>query len=59
MAETIAPERPVAASAAGAVTPLLAVRDLKKHFPIKSGLLGRSTSAVKAVDGISFDVMPP
>jgi len=58
VAETIAPERPVAAPAAGAVTPLLAVRDLKKHFPIKSGLLGRSTSAVKAVDGISFDVMP-
>jgi oligopeptide/dipeptide ABC transporter ATP-binding protein len=34
------------------------VRDLKKHFPIKSGLLGRTTSSVKAVDGISFDVMP-
>ncbi len=57
MAEIIAPERPPAASA-GTVAPLLAVRDLKKHFPIKSGLLGRTTSSVKAVDGISFDVMP-
>jgi oligopeptide/dipeptide ABC transporter ATP-binding protein len=57
VAEIIAPERPPAASA-GTVAPLLAVRDLKKHFPIKSGLLGRTTSSVKAVDGISFDVMP-
>ena len=57
MAEIIAPERPPAASA-GTIAPLLAVRDLKKHFPIKSGLLGRTTSSVKAVDGISFDVMP-
>jgi ABC-type glutathione transport system ATPase component len=57
VAEIIAPERPPAASA-GTIAPLLAVRDLKKHFPIKSGLLGRTTSSVKAVDGISFDVMP-
>jgi oligopeptide/dipeptide ABC transporter ATP-binding protein len=36
--------------------PLLEVRDLKKHFPVKgSGLLGRAGS-VKAVDGISFTV---
>jgi oligopeptide/dipeptide ABC transporter ATP-binding protein len=36
--------------------PLLEVRDLKKHFPVKGmGLLSRQGS-VKAVDGISFSV---
>ena len=38
-------------------TPLLSVVDLKKHFPIKSGLFGREKGTVKAVDGVSFDVM--
>ena len=38
-------------------TPLIEVRDLKKHFPIKQGLLQRQVGAVKAVDGVSFDVM--
>ncbi len=34
---------------------LLAVHDLRKHFPIKRGVfLQRSIGAVKAVDGISF-----
>ena len=36
--------------------PILEVRDLKMHFPIHSGLLKRRTGAVRAVDGISFDV---
>ncbi len=36
--------------------PLLEVRNLTKHFPIRSGLLQRVTGAVKAVDGVSFDV---
>ncbi|MEV7571432.1 peptide ABC transporter ATP-binding protein, partial [Streptomyces tanashiensis] len=27
-----------------------------KHFPIKKGLLQRQTGAVKAVDGIDFEV---
>ncbi|MXR20752.1 ABC transporter ATP-binding protein [Halobacterium bonnevillei] len=36
--------------------PLLAVRDLKKHYPVRSGLLRRVTGQVKAVDGISFEV---
>jgi oligopeptide/dipeptide ABC transporter ATP-binding protein len=39
-------------------SPLLSVRDLVKHFPIKKGLLGKTTGAVRAVDGVSFDVMP-
>ncbi len=38
--------------------PLLKIRNLKKHFPIKKGILNRSVGAVKAVDGISFDVYP-
>ena len=38
-------------------SPLIEVRDLVKHFPIKSGIvLQRQVGAVRAVDGISFDV---
>ncbi len=38
-------------------TPLLEVRDLKKYFPITQGILfQRQIGAVKAVDGVSFDV---
>ena len=36
---------------------LVEVRDLKMHFPIYAGLLRRRVGEVKAVDGISFDVM--
>lgn len=36
--------------------PLLQVRGLTKHFPIRSGLLQRVTGAVKAVDDVSFDI---
>ena len=35
-------------------TPLLEVRNLKKHFPIKKGFLGKLVGTVKAVDGVSF-----
>ena len=35
---------------------LLEVRDLKKHFPVYRGALRRRIGAVKAVDGISFDI---
>jgi len=35
---------------------LLEVRDLKKHFPIKSGILKRVVGQVYAVDGVSFSV---
>ena len=38
--------------------PLVSVRDLKMHFPIHSGFFKRRTGEVRAVDGISFDVMP-
>ncbi len=36
--------------------PLLEVVGLQKHFPIKSGLLGRTNAVVRAVDGITFNV---
>ena len=35
---------------------LVRVQNLKKHFPINGGMLGRQIGAVKAVDGISFDI---
>ena len=36
--------------------PLLSVENLKKHFPLGGGLFGRKQGAVRAVDGVSFDV---
>jgi len=36
--------------------PLLSVRDLEKHFPVRRGTFGRATEHVKAVDGVSFDL---
>ena len=38
--------------------PTLSVSGLKKHFPLKGGLFGRSTATVRAVDGVTFDVAP-
>jgi peptide/nickel transport system ATP-binding protein/oligopeptide transport system ATP-binding protein len=37
-------------------TPLLEVEDLRKHFPVRAGLLRRQVAAVKAVDGVGFTV---
>lgn len=36
--------------------PILAIRDLKMHFPVKGGVFSRQVAAVKAVDGVSLDV---
>ena len=38
--------------------PLLSVRGLRKHFPIRKGLFGRVAGHVRAVDGVSFDLFP-
>ena len=37
---------------------LLSVRGLKKHFPIRGGILRREVGSVKAVDGVDFDIRP-
>jgi len=37
-------------------TPFLEVRDLKKYFPVRGGLLRRVSNVVKAVDGVSFSI---
>jgi len=36
--------------------PLVVVKDLVKHFPIKGGLLMRTVGLVRAVDGVSFEI---
>jgi oligopeptide/dipeptide ABC transporter ATP-binding protein len=36
--------------------PLLEVRGLVKHFPIRSGILGRTSGHLRAVDGVSLEV---
>ena len=38
------------------MTPLLRVENLVKHFPVRKGLFGRADGAVRAVDGVSFDL---
>ncbi|MEV6653259.1 dipeptide ABC transporter ATP-binding protein [Streptomyces sp. NPDC051219] len=42
----------------GSPEPLLKVSGLVKHFPITKGVLRRQVGAVKAVDGLDFDVRP-
>ena len=36
--------------------PLLSVKDLKVHFPVRKGILLRVVDHVRAVDGISFNI---
>ena len=40
----------------GATTPVVAVEDLKKHFPVRKGLLRRTVGHVYAVDGVTFSI---
>ncbi|WP_041656126.1 dipeptide ABC transporter ATP-binding protein [Azoarcus sp. KH32C] len=44
--------------AASGSRPVLDVRQLKVHFPVRKGLLKREVASIKAVDGISLQVMP-
>jgi oligopeptide/dipeptide ABC transporter ATP-binding protein len=39
-------------------TPLVELRDVVKHFPIRGGIFLRQTASVKAVDGVSLRIMP-
>lgn len=56
--------RPAAGTAASAAedeagpAPLMRIRDLTKHFPIRSGAFRRATGMVHAVDGVSLDIRP-
>jgi oligopeptide transport system ATP-binding protein len=36
--------------------PLVAIKNLTKHFPVETGVFASSRSAVKAVDSISFEI---
>ncbi|HEX6387324.1 MAG TPA: ABC transporter ATP-binding protein [Anaerolineae bacterium] len=58
---TVPSETETAARANGQDTPprgevLVSVRNLKKYFPVRRGVLRRQVGAVQAVDGISFDI---
>ena len=44
--------------AESAITPVLKVEGLVKHFPIHGGLLSRVVELVRAVDGVSFELAP-
>ena len=36
--------------------PLIRTVDLKQHFPIRKGLLGRTGDVVRAIDGVSLEI---
>ena len=38
-------------------TPLIQVKEMKKYYPIKGGIITHTTGYVKAVDGVSFSIM--
>jgi oligopeptide/dipeptide ABC transporter ATP-binding protein len=40
------------------IAPLLSVKGLVKHFPVKKGLLQQTVGHVRAVDNVSFDIAP-
>ena len=37
--------------------PLMSVQNLKKHFPVKGGIVNRQVGSVQAVDDVSFEVL--
>jgi peptide/nickel transport system ATP-binding protein/oligopeptide transport system ATP-binding protein len=51
-----APRASRAPAPAGGEAPLVEVRDLVKHFPIRGGILQRTIGVVQAVDGVNFEV---
>ena len=60
--ETLVPAPAVAHEAqpaiADATPPILRVRDLVTRFPVRTGLFGRVTGRVHAVERVSFDLRP-
>jgi oligopeptide transport system ATP-binding protein len=58
-AADVALDKPAARGAAGGQAPVLSVRNLVKHFPIRSrGLTRRKIGDVHAVCDVSFDIYP-
>jgi peptide/nickel transport system ATP-binding protein len=53
MPEPTAPPSAPSPAAAPDAEPLVVVRDLIKHFPVKGGVLQRTVGLVQAVDGVS------
>ena len=49
---------PNTSEGANATKPLLEVKNLKKYFPIRGGILSRVVANVKAVEDVSFAVKP-
>jgi peptide/nickel transport system ATP-binding protein len=45
------------ADVGGPAQPLLTVKGLTKHFPLKRGFLGKGAGVVRAVDGVDFSVL--
>jgi peptide/nickel transport system ATP-binding protein len=43
-------------SKGGPAQALLTVKNLRKYFPVRGGILGRTKAMVQAVDGVSFSV---
>jgi oligopeptide/dipeptide ABC transporter ATP-binding protein len=56
MADASVVDGTAAPSAGRSNTPVLEVENLKKHFPIKKGLISRTVGNVYAVDGVSFSI---
>ncbi|AZM50453.1 peptide ABC transporter ATP-binding protein [Streptomyces sp. WAC 06738] len=54
MTDTVLPDTTAAARTA----PVLEVRGLRTHFPVKRGFLGRTVGHVRAVDGVDLSVRP-
>jgi len=53
---TVVPGDTASRDRGGPAQPLLVVEGLKKHFPIRGGLLGRPQAWVQAVDGVDLVV---
>jgi len=56
VAEPLETSVPDPARQAANRAPVLEVTDLKKHFPVRKGLLARQVGTVYAVDGVTFSI---
>jgi oligopeptide/dipeptide ABC transporter ATP-binding protein len=56
MPDAVGPQMDASRQGAGGRIPVIAVEGLKKHFPVKKGLLRRTAGYVYAVDGVSFSI---